>query len=422
MELAGQILFSIYVVLIAATFVCGGWFLAYLWFAKSSPLSDGPLPKTAVHLPIRGLDPDLKNCLLRLLRQDYPNYELHICMHSDDDPAWPTVRAAIAETGATNVRVDLYRSEFDPMQLQCPNAKTVQGVYGLDDSFEYIVSTVGSLYTHPSWLRELISPMVQDPTIGATFGNRWFMPAQGNWGSLMRHLWSVASVPIMYFGNMPWGGCLATRLSAARQPGVLEEWQRTLAIDAATPRQLAKQALKVRFVPKLLMINRDECDVPFYINFVQRQLTWTRVYHDNWPAVVIHAALFALVLIAPVGVILAAALTGDFRTAFTVAGAFAVFQASLLLFVLMSDFVLRKSSSSYRNNPVGWLSWRVLLRMPVALLLTQLSHPFTVWRAVFERRVVWRGLTYEIVGRNDIRNAHFVVPSDTEDRFAAKAM
>ena len=49
--------------------------------------TDEELPKAAVLLCLRGADPSLPTCLRRLLRQDYPDYELFVAVDSKSDPA-----------------------------------------------------------------------------------------------------------------------------------------------------------------------------------------------------------------------------------------------------------------------------------------------------------------------------------------------
>lgn len=421
MEFAAQIFVFVIAIGSCILLAFGLVFLGRLLLVKTSLASDAELPKAAIILPIKGLDPDLKNCLLQLLRQDYPEYELRIVVHSADDPALSVINAAILESGKTNVHVEIFRSEFDPLQLQCSNSKTVQGIQGLCDSVELVAIAAGALITHPTWLRELLTPMVRDSRIGATYGNRWYMPREAQWGSLMRYIWSVAGAPVMYYGNMPWGACLGVRLSAIRKGNVLDAWSRILAIDAALPKMLAEQKMQVRFVSSLMMINRDECTVPFYMNFVQRQLTWLRVYHSRWPMVVVHAAMSVLLLLAVVAVPITALIVNEVRLAFIVAAVIFAFQTSLIAYIVTSDFVIRRTSSSYREFATEWWSWKAAIRLPWALLLTQVSHPVTVWRAAFEKYVTWRDLKLEIVGRNDIRNPSAVLHRTAEDALRSSA-
>lgn len=403
-----QILFFAFLV-IAVAQICGcALFVRHLLQARPAAIDDSRLPKAAVALPLMGTDPELLDNIKRLLVQEYPNYELHVVLHSQDDPAATIVARALAETGARNVRVEIFDPAFDPLCLNCSNSKTVQGVSMLDDSFEVFAMVSGSVAAHPTWLRELVAPMALDPTIGATFGNRWYMPSRGDWGSLVRCLWNLSAVPIMYFQNMPWGATMAIRVDAIRRGGLEKSWREVIAVDAAAPGALARQGLSVKFVPNLMMINRDECSLSFCLNFIQRQLTWTRLYHDRWISVIGHAAFTVGLLLLTAALLLYSVSAARFDVVVWTVMGFLIGQAALYVCVLGLDWGVRKSSSHYRWSPSGWLSLKVLLRLPAALLLTQVCHPLTVWRAAVGKYVSWRGVRLEIVGRGRIRNADHI--------------
>jgi cellulose synthase/poly-beta-1,6-N-acetylglucosamine synthase-like glycosyltransferase len=403
MVFASKILFGVYALSAVLQAVFGCYFLLALRKLKRRQAVPERLPRAAILLPLKGLDPELRECLRRFLSQDYPDYELHIVIHDENDPALPVVQEVIAEMKATNVRYELFREEFDPLRLRSANSKTVQGVRGLDGSFEMIASVSGSLLTHPGWLYELLEPMVRDARVGATFGNRWYMPKKPTWGALLRYFWNAGAVPIMYLENMPWGACMGVRTSAISEE-LLESWSRCIAIDAALPGALRRQNLTLRFVPSLMMINRDVCDMPFFLNFVQRQLTWTRVYHSRWATVVAHAAATALLLVATGLLIFVGLVTKRWEAAGWAIAGYALCQSTILFLLVAMELRVRRTSTNYLAEPRGWFSAAAVLRFPLALQLAPFTHVLTVWRAGTHRFVQWRGFRLEIVGPGDIRN------------------
>jgi len=155
--------------------------------------SDVDLPRAVVLVGLKGADPFLVESLRRLMSQDYPAYEVHICVDSRDDPAWSAVQEAIDACQADHVRVEAYEPNPEHGQVNCTVSKQVQLLRKLDNSFEVLASVDGDMMPHADWLKTLVTPLVTDAKIGATFGNRWFMPAEGRWGSLVRYAWNVAA-------------------------------------------------------------------------------------------------------------------------------------------------------------------------------------------------------------------------------------
>jgi ceramide glucosyltransferase len=88
-------------------FVCAvavvGSFTIYLRYSKSrgkreSPLPPSPpLPGVSILRPLKGLDPQLEECLESAFRQNYPQFEILLSVADDRDPAANVARALIAK-------------------------------------------------------------------------------------------------------------------------------------------------------------------------------------------------------------------------------------------------------------------------------------------------------------------------------------
>src|SRR5262249_31349986 len=116
------------------------WRLVWLyWFHPADPpLLEAELPDVAVLLPLRGADPSLRDCLRRLLRQDYPRYSVRIIMDSPQDPAWELVRSILAEDPDAGgvVRVSTLRHPCPTCSLKV--SAQMQAIRELDDSVRVI--------------------------------------------------------------------------------------------------------------------------------------------------------------------------------------------------------------------------------------------------------------------------------------------
>ncbi len=377
------------------------WFVWVLSRARRVRPEDNELPKVAILMGLKGSDPDLQLGLERLMQLDYPSYELHIVIDSKSDPAWDTVQAAIAQVQATHVHVDVYRLDPRTGPVNCTNSKQMQSLQRLDDSIEIVAMADGDLVAHPDWLRELVAPLVRNENVAAAFGNRWFMPDEATPGALVRYIWNVAAVMSMYYLNLPWGGCFAIKMSVIRDLNLVEKWSRIIAFDAATPGELKRAGHKIRFVPTLLMPNQEQCRLAFCLNFFQRQLTWTRLYHPAWPAIAGYAFLAGLVpLLASVVLLTALIIRNDFAAGLLTAALATNCIAQWLLMPLVQRSVERVI---HDQAATGWMTLRRFVLLLAMLPVTQLIQWLALLGAMFCRSVRWRGITLEIHSPTDIR-------------------
>ncbi|HUG71176.1 MAG TPA: glycosyltransferase family 2 protein [Pirellulaceae bacterium] len=361
---------------------------------------DDELPKAAILLCLRGADPSLPSCLRRLLCQDYPDYELFVCVDSKSDPAWDVVQSTILKLKARNIHVSPLRYRRSTCSLKC--SSLVQLVDELNDSHEVIVLADADLESHPTWLRELVAPLADSRT-GATFGNRWFLPAAACFGSLVRQLWNAPGLVVMNTLEIPWGGSLAIRSDVFRRGGLRDIWTRSIVDDGPVRTAVKAQDLKLRYIPSVTMANREECSLGSAYNFIRRQMTWTCTYVPLWWAALLiysvacvgswTAAVFLAVVCAFQGSLEAAAIF--------VAGATLLGTVSNVLWLILDLCVRRVIRGQGESASTVWS--RQLIRLPIAMLVAGWVHVCAAVAATVRRKVIWRGVTYEIRGPSNIR-------------------
>ena len=411
------------IILLVSTLAVATWTLLYARaFGRpaETPLPEAKLPRTAVLMGLKGTDPYLRDGLKRLMTQNYPDYEVRIVVDNRNDPAWPLVEDAVRETGATHVSIIEYRESPEHGIVNCTNSKVVQALRDLDDSFEAVAMADGDVVANGNWLRDLISPLARDPEIGVTTGNRWFIPPRMTAGSLVRHLWNVATTSIMYHLNMPWGGCYGIRRSAIRDGNLVEKWARVAALDMHTTNEMKALGLKVHFVPSLMMVNREESPLPAAVNWIRRQLTWARLYNPGWWFVVVHTGIAALamagaMITAPFGF-----LFGVRGPALWAASGLTSYLVSMTALVALLEFRIRRRLRE-NGQPIEPFQLRTLLPLMLAVPLTQFSQLVATLQATFVKRVAWRGSILEINGPHDIRVIDEPVSETAEDRPARAA-
>jgi cellulose synthase/poly-beta-1,6-N-acetylglucosamine synthase-like glycosyltransferase len=394
------------------TFLCKsllGWLaiqvcltLVFLWSLRSRPkksLPDHQLPKTAIVLYLRGADPFLPTCLRSLLQQNYPQYDLKLIVDHLEDAAWKVATDTIQEARATNVEISLLTTVRNNCSLKC--SSLVQGVSALDDSYEVVALVDTDIVVHPNWLRELVSPLA-DPKVGATTGNRWYLPTGNYWGSLVRYVGNVSTVVQMYLFQIPWGGTLAIKTKVIRQTGLLDKWGQAFSEDMMISRILGKHGIKLKFVPSLFMVNRQECDLPSLRNWIQCQLLCSRLYHPRWSAVVGDAISSILFPTLTILTLLGALLSGKWDTVALLLGCYGSYTLGLLWLMLILESGVQQVIG-HRGQAIAQLSTATIGKMLIAIPFTQWIYGLGLLSSLWMSTVTWRGVTYQIAGPWNIR-------------------
>ena len=259
---------------------------------------DADLPSAAVILCVRGADPTLKACLRGLLQQDYPDLEIHIVLDSDCDPGAEFVRDALTDVDGTVARVHILKSPDSRRGLKV--SAILQALKTLDARIRVIAFLDADADPHQNWLRDLVQPL-SATSIGATSGVRWFNPDVRNPGSLVRAKWNLYAVSLMRYFNIAWGGSFAIRRDVLEQSTLLEQWSETICEDTCVGDALARSGYKVQLVPEVSMVNRETTTLGGCLQFMSRQLVFTRLHSRNWlPILLIGLSVSLVSLLVPI--------------------------------------------------------------------------------------------------------------------------
>ncbi len=366
-------------------------FIYYLRSNSVNSLSDSQLPKTAVILCLRGVDPFLANCLKALLEQDYPQYDLKIVVDSQEDPAWQVASDTVAECNATNVQISPLKIASTVCSLKC--SSLIQAVSELDSSYKVVALVDADAVVHSSWLRELVTPLMH-PKVGATTGNRWYLAQGSYWGTLIRYIWNVSAVIQMYLYGICWGGTLAIKTQVIHETGMLERWARGLSEDTMLKGILAEYDLKVKFVPSLLIFNREECTLANLMNWMKRQLLISRLYHSQWWLVVVEAVFSTLLPNLIFVLVFVNILLAKWDVSLILFTCYSLYIFSLVLITTAVEIEVRKVIN-YR-----WLmpniSFTTLIKKLIEIPLTHWFYGYTLVSSMWMSKVYWRKIVYRI--------------------------
>jgi hypothetical protein len=205
----------------------------------------------------------------------------------------------------------------------------------------------------------------------------------------------------MYWYRIAWGGTLAVKTRVIRDLNLLDRWGNALCEDTMLLSELGRAGLRVEFVPSLIMVNREDCDLVPCLRWISRQLLVARLYHPGWPLVAWHGILTTLLLGTALGGAVAAVALGDTVGAAWLGGALLLYQAAMILLLSPLEWAVRRIVRA-RGESAAWLGGGAL-RVLLALPLTQVLYPVALALAMTARRTTWRKVVYEIGPRREIK-------------------
>ena len=392
-----------FLVFLAGFYFCQAYLTVLLTRAfrtwKRARLMDEQCPRVAVVLCLRGNDPFLPQCIDSVLRQDYPDYEVRLVIDHETDPCVSIVEAALEGLGVDRAHVDYLRDRRATCSLKCSSLS--QAVANLDESFEVVALLDADTVPHETWLRELVAPL-QEQDVAAATGHRWYVPENPTVGTMARYIWNSAAIIQMHAYNIAWGGTLAIRHDVIRELDLPGRWQKAFCEDTMLYGALRERNLKLSFVPSLVMVSRESCDLGACFHWVCRQLLTARLYHPGWPAVVLHAFVTAAIPAVAIGLLSTAVSRADWLATEMVSIGICVY-CCLLAGILQSvrsaigPIVADRGKTSTPKSAIAWLNF------VFALVSLQVFYPIAVLCTLFSRSVDWRGVTYRIGGSWDIQ-------------------
>ena len=209
----------------------------------------------------------------------------------------------------------------------------------------------------------------------------------------MRSVWnaSIASALGANAGsNFCWGGSTAVRRETFERLNMRGRWRGTVSDDYALTRALRAAGLPIRFVPACLTASIEDCTFPELFEFTTRQLKITRVYAPRlWAFVLVSNLLFVSVFFGGLALAVGRAAAG-LPYAWPL-----VTVAVVFLLGLWKAFFRLRAVALVLEDDHGRLRaglWAHLLLWP----LTGALFLCNAVAAGLSRRIVWRGIGYEL--------------------------
>ncbi|HEV8140333.1 MAG TPA: glycosyltransferase family 2 protein, partial [Pyrinomonadaceae bacterium] len=366
-------------------------FVGYLQKELAQELADYT-PFVTVFVPCRGVDAGLKENVLSLFAQNYPAYEIIFVSDSENDPAFAVIEEARhsfkKQTGPVISTIVAGVASDSGQKVHNLRA----ALRAAHPAGEVLVFADTDARPQTFWLRALVGPL-QDESIGATTGYRWFVAAKAGFASHLLSVWNAAIASALGKRgdkNFCWGGSTAIRRQTFAQLNIVERWRGTVSDDFTITRVLHEAGLPIKFVPHCLTPSFHRSKVGDLIEFTTRQLKITRAYASPlWKSVFIGSLIFVATVFGGIALVAVRAALGlSFLTPF-------VFL--LLIFAMgavKSHLRLRAVTLVIADE---WMrTWPTTLAHTCLWPLASLLFLVNAIAAAVSRRIKWRGITYEL--------------------------
>jgi ceramide glucosyltransferase len=223
-------------------------------------------------VPCKGIEHGFHENIQAFLAQEYMRYEILFVVDSKDDPAYNTLYQIIMKK--PNAHIVLTNPSTG-----C-SGKVSALLAGLESTTnaEVLVFADSDIKPDVHWLQNIIAPL-QDETIGATTGYRWYFPS--NWKTLLISAWNMTSIVFMFYPSytFAWGGSTAIRKKVFDELNIKAKWKTAFSDDLILTQTVKKAGYKIYFQPKCIIESPPETSIISFIRWGTRQYTWVRWYY-----------------------------------------------------------------------------------------------------------------------------------------------
>ncbi|QQS42688.1 MAG: glycosyltransferase [Acidobacteriota bacterium] len=370
--------------------------LEYLRFFRSElgkPVSDPELYASVI-VPCRDRDRGLRENLRAVMRQNHPAYEVVFVTDSAEDPACAVIREVITEHPAVPSDLVVAGRSIATGQKVRNLIEASKRISGRSEALVFVDSDARP---SPGWLEALLDGL-RGAERGCSTGYRWFIPEKGGSASHLRSVWNASIASALgpdTSRNFSWGGSTAILRSTFEELCVADNWEGKLADDFALTRMIRQAGGEVRFVPSCLTASVEDCTFRELLEFTTRQMKITRVYRPDLLAYsLIGSALYCGTMIAAIALL------------FFSSGVHFLFIALFLVLVLAAGTVKAVIRLNAVSLALPGYSEEIRLQYKWHAVLWAFTPLLFLWNdiaALFSRRIVWRGIEYELESAESTR-------------------
>ena len=370
-----------------------GRFYHVVRYGKSPALPIDQQEEAVVILAVRGCDPTLKKTVTGLLKQNFRDYRIVVVVDSRDDPAWKVLQRIKYEFDPDDL---MTMQVMDPPRPNCSlkcNA-IIGAVESLPVKTAWLAFVDADVNVYPDWLADLLGPLTNPKNCVST-GNQWYEPAnRQSTGALLRSIWNAGAIVPSVLLEHPWAGSMGVRYEDVIVSTLIDDWK-TAIVDDGPMTHFAKQMTgNVFVVPKLMMVNNEDCSKEFAVTWISRMLTWSKLYESTFWITMVHAAISAGLVICLLTSAILSVLTLDFFSLFTNLLTFVIAAAMLaggywIVREAVSMSLIRRGLPKLK--PLDRNDW---LQLGLWMGPVQLIYLYGCVQAKRAKNISWRGVEY----------------------------
>jgi ceramide glucosyltransferase len=357
-------------------------------------------PKAVVIVPCRGLEQGFEENIQAILTQDYRDYEVIFVTESENDPAHGVLTRLLKQRRRlTPPTWMVVAGEAKNRGQKVHNLLTaVDTLNSIDRRVEALVFADSDMLPTRNWLAELVAPL-GDRRVGATTGYRWYLPSNEwrdptrSFASILLSIWNSSALALLgERSGFAWGGSTAILRENFDGIGVKDRWQGALSDDYALTSAVRERGQRIKFVPQCLVTSQSEVTVKDLLEFTTRQMRITRVYSPSvWRLACFSHGLFNLAFWGGLLWLTVSLVTG------TPDRLLAALLAGVFLFGAVTGAM--RAFVAARLLPAGHgIKWLAYLSLGPIVSMVYL---FNVIASARTTRVVWRGISYDMVSPNE---------------------
>lgn len=381
-------------------------------------------PRAAIIVPCKGLDPEFEENLRPLFQQDYPDYELVFVTESATDPAHAILTRMIRESARPAWLLVAGQARIRGQKVHNLCA-AIEMLDATDRRTEVFVFADADARPGRDWLAEMVAPL-GDKRVGATTGFRWFLPAArtGSWKEeaaravvvTLLSIWNSAALALLgEWSRFAWGGSMAIRRENFDRLAIRRRWERALSDDYMLTGAIHEARQRIRFVPAALLPSAARLSWGELLEFTTRQIRITRIYSPSvWKIGIISHAFFVLTFWGGVSLVTLLG-SGESRS-------LPALLATLYLLAGLTSWSRALFARRQLHRPRGngtdqgtRLSWAEVLVQGVLSPAISLLYLFNFVRSRQTRRIVWRGIDYEMISPSETIVRHRPVPAPSQE-------
>ncbi|MGA8170968.1 MAG: glycosyltransferase family 2 protein [Methylocystis sp.] len=388
-----HLLIYVFVVLQAFVVCIPAMRFARFLFQRSSPRPDFQ-PNAVIIIPCKGVDSSLEDAIRTLLFQEYKNYGVLFVTESTTDPAYAVIRRLIA-VSPRPAEIVVAGLATDCGQKVHNLTFAVNALSRFYPSAEIIAFCDSDTRPQSDWLLNLVAPLANEE-VGATTGYRWFLPANKRVEAFLLSAWNAQA--LFLFGDrssFAWGGAMAMRRGDFEQWDVKRWWEGSVSDDGGVTNAVHTAGRRIQFVPRCVVLSPANVTVSSLLEFTNRQILLTRIYMPiAWRHIVTLTMYFSAALLMAITFIATLSQGGPNNTLAYVIPGIVMIALVALQGWLQASFAMQILVA--QRYELWTLRWVFLLILPLVSVLVL----WNVIVACVSRRIMWRGVEYELIGPN----------------------